>query len=1182
MFLRKKVTTVFLASTLVASASAAFTPAIHAEDAADLAYTEQQMKDNDDIVYFVNAGDPSPLTLEIGDKLGLYASRTEQAYGMDLVTGKKWGYATATTGTNVTNASSKNGSLRYYNGAQVRSKAIQYRFELPADRYDITLGFQNPWSGRSVNILVEGSNVSGGDYDIGSYGALKEVTYSAKEVSDGELNLDIQGPATAALTNHNDPLVSYIIVRKHVTIPISDLRERIDAAELAASNPIYTTYSVSLLRGVIAKAEALVTRVTEDGVDVVTVQDEIRSVMLELDAAEAALAPLVTHDSYTPGTVWTDTNGAPIQAHGGGVLFDEPSQTYYWYGEDKTNGYLPARGIRVYSSKDLYNWKDEGLALTAIESMDQFKTDPLISSLYAGRTDQADIFNDIGTQRIMERPKVIFNDKTNKYVMWLHTDGPSATSNANYAKAEAGYALSDSPTGPFVYGVSNRMDRVPPGASYDGQPDQPGMARDMNLFKDDDGTAYLIYSSEENMTIYISKLNESYTDVVGWHKDGLETRDTTYKAEYGVDYIRVFPGAQREAPAMFKYDGKYYLITSGATGWAPNRAQYTVADSIFGEWKTMRDPSIGEKASTTFDSQSTNVIPVDPAKGKFIYMGDRWNSNDLKNSRYVWLPIEFGQQDEIALKWYDEWKLEDLDRMGRVTLQTSIPQKATVGHLPQLPAKVKVIDTSGQSKETAVAWTLNEAEFSRPGYATITGRLTDLSNKEVRFSLTVLPDNVLYLVHAGGAATDDYALWSSYMQHSLVNKSVIDQAYDPANGKSWGYVGTGTSPSGSNGGNMFTALRYLKANNGDDLTYKFDIPDGSYTVYVGLYDPWYASTKGSRKANILINGEVKTSGYVFTDAYDSLGYEHVNVTGGPIDVTVRRVAGSPDPQISWIMIVDENTSAELEGADQANAGQTFELTYGLDQVEGDQSKAYAQELTIQYDPSLLELVKAESLKENVIIAGQSDTPGSVRLLLAGVDSEHGIEPDESGSLVRLTFRAAASSPNSVASVSVTGVILANGAGEERSVTGDRHDIRIVSLEKQSLERLIADAQTLHDGAPEGTKAGQYKKEVREAFQAAINAASAVAADPSATQARIDQAVSTLQTAMDTFRRSVNTATPGDINEDNRFTIGDLAIIASHYGETPSSHGWLASADQNRDAVIDILDLSIVAQAILNK
>ena len=38
---------------------------------------------------------------------------------------------------------------------------------------------------------------------------------------------------------------------------------------------------------------------------------------------------------FQPARLWLDTDGNPIQAHGGGILFDEKSETYYWYGENK-------------------------------------------------------------------------------------------------------------------------------------------------------------------------------------------------------------------------------------------------------------------------------------------------------------------------------------------------------------------------------------------------------------------------------------------------------------------------------------------------------------------------------------------------------------------------------------------------------------------------------------------------------------------------------------------------------------------------------------------------------------------------------------------------------------------------------------------------------------------------------
>ncbi|WP_251028780.1 family 43 glycosylhydrolase [Bacillus sp. ISL-18] len=867
-----------------------------------------------DVLYFVNAGDPTPNTVEGTDQFGLYSSKTEQNYGLDSVTGKKWGLVTTTSNTNVSNGADKLGSLRYYNGPQVRNKALEYKFELPTGEYDLTLGFKNPWSGRSVNIISEGQNLSNGDLDIGSYNAEKEVTYQQVSVTDGELDVRIQGPATASLSNYNDPLINYIMIKKYVVVPLSVLEAKIASAKKEAEKTdTYTQFSLEPLNKAITQAEALVKAIKENGLEAQdkTNQEQIRTAINNLDTKLAGLTVYALNTSYKPGQVWTDTNGAPIQAHGGGIMYDEQSKKYYWYGEDKTNGYLPARGVRVYSSTDLYNWKDEGLALTAIESISQFETDPLISKLYEGRKDKADILNDIGTDRVIERPKVIYNEKTKKYVMWMHTDGPSTTSTAMYAKAEAGYALSDSPIGPFVYQESNRMDRAPKDATYNGQPDQPGMARDMNLFKDDDGTAYLIYSSEENRTIYISKLNDSYTDVVGWHKDGKAERDTEYKAVYGEDYVRVFPGAQREAPAMFKYQGKYYLITSGATGWDPNPARYTVADTIFGDWKPLRDPSIGDKASTTFDSQSTNVIPVDAKKGKFIFMADRWKASDLKDSRYIWLPIEFGQDDEISLQWYDEWKLDVLDRMGKVSINTKLPEKVSVGQVPALPTSINVTNSEGEKLDTPVTWTMNPVNFSKPGTVVVEGTLSKLADKVIRIKILVIPDHVRYFIHAGGVKTSDYLTWSSYMENTLLNKVVIDQKYDPANGQTWGYVGNQTRPAGGEGDDLFSSLRYLLANSGDDLSYKFDLKNGKYTVYTGLYDRWYSSTKGSRKADILINGETKTKGYVFTSAYDVLSYQHVNVTDGSLDVTVRRVPGSPDPQISWIMIVEEDTTAPV-------------------------------------------------------------------------------------------------------------------------------------------------------------------------------------------------------------------------------------------------------------------------------
>ena len=163
------------------------------------------------------------------------------------------------------------------------------------------------------------------------------------------------------------------------------------------------------------------------------------------------------------------------------------------------------------------------------------------------------------------------------------------------------------------------------------------MARDMNLFVDDDGKAYHIYASEENSTLQIAQLNDDYTD------------------HNGV-YVRCFAGRFMEAPAMFKHNGKYYLMMSGCTGWAPNAARSAVADSILGEWKELGNPCIDADSATTYHSQSTYILPMPGHPDKFIYMGDRWTPENAIDGRYIWLPLEF-DGERFVIHWHDEWKM---------------------------------------------------------------------------------------------------------------------------------------------------------------------------------------------------------------------------------------------------------------------------------------------------------------------------------------------------------------------------------------------------------------------------------------------------------------------------------------------------------------------------------------------
>jgi hypothetical protein len=111
--------------------------------------------------------------------------------------------------------------------------------------------------------------------------------------------------------------------------------------------------------------------------------------------------------------------------------------------------------------------------------------------------------------------------------------------------------------------------------------------------------------------------------------------------------------SKREAPALFKQSGRYFLITSGATGWDPNQAQYSSATSISGPWSALAN--LGN--NTTHDTQSTYVIPVVGSEATtYIYAGDRWQDPDLASSKYIWLPLKVSGTS-LALDYYTQWRL---------------------------------------------------------------------------------------------------------------------------------------------------------------------------------------------------------------------------------------------------------------------------------------------------------------------------------------------------------------------------------------------------------------------------------------------------------------------------------------------------------------------------------------------
>lgn len=344
----------------------------------------------------------------------------------------------------------------------------------------------------------------------------------------------------------------------------------------------------------------------------------ICSAFLLVNVPSHALAASVT---ITPAGTWNDNRGVLIQAHGGGMI--KVGSTYYWFGEDKTgesSGNAFFQNVPCYSSTDLLHWTFVNNVLTQQAS------------------------GDLGPNRIIERPKVIYNSSTGKYVMYMHVDS------ASYGEAKVGVATSSSVCGNY---------------SYQGSFQPLGyQSRDMNLFQDSDGSGYLLSEDRVN-GLRIDKLSSDYLSV---------TSAVAVLADY-------------EAPAMFKLNGRYYLLGSHLTGWNTNDNQYTTATSLSGPWSSWSD--FAAPGSNTYNSQTTFVLPITGSQGTtFMYMGDRWTPSSLGTSPYIWLPLQVNGAN-IATMWHNNWSIDTSTGLWQDAGSTNYE---VVSH-----NSGKVLDVSGSS-----------------------------------------------------------------------------------------------------------------------------------------------------------------------------------------------------------------------------------------------------------------------------------------------------------------------------------------------------------------------------------------------------------------------------------------------------------------------------------------------------
>lgn len=292
------------------------------------------------------------------------------------------------------------------------------------------------------------------------------------------------------------------------------------------------------------------------------------------------------------------TLGEAIDAHDGEIAaFDG---VYYLYGTSYGCGFqwgkkdAPFCGFKVYSSTDMLHWTDKGFLFDA--------STPVWQSRCNGNTYGC------------FRPHVIFNKKTNLYVLWI-----------NVYDNVSGFRVftSKTPTGPF-------KEVAEPKLAVNGNAPVAGLNNgDHDTFVDQDGTGYLAFTDWRSKgTIVIEKLSDDYLTGAGAH-------------------VKAITPGNTEAPSLFLRNGIYYLTYSDPNcGYCSGTGtSYRTAKSPLGPWSDGTPIS-----NNSCGGQPSFVSPIELSSGTvFLYGSDLWN-NAAKNeslANYYWAPLVFGEDGSI-------------------------------------------------------------------------------------------------------------------------------------------------------------------------------------------------------------------------------------------------------------------------------------------------------------------------------------------------------------------------------------------------------------------------------------------------------------------------------------------------------------------------------------------------------
>jgi hypothetical protein len=915
------------------------------------------------------------------------------------------------------------------------------------------------------------------------------------------------------------------------------------------------------------------------------------------------------------GETWFDTEGNPIQAHGGGFLQQTAADgkpIYYWVGENKIHSRAVLHAVALYSSRDLVNWTYEG------DIVDKF-TDTVAGAEFTLMDNK------------WERPKLLYNEQTNKYVLWGHWETAGS-----YASSQVVVATADHVAGPYTvlghwrpggtlrnwrseggivldseyYKTSGVKGTVPEAVLNDVS--QMGYtSRDFTVFADDDGTAYLV--SAEGHSMRVHRLNDEYTDVdfTTYPFSDAATKATDF-ASYSF-----YDGVGREAPAIVRTDDGYYMAASGQSGWLPNQGTISfTADLADPEgWTPVKENGlIIEKYAfgnnSTYYSQPTNLMKLVGENGEksYVYMGDRWRSSQLSDSRYVWLPITFDESEHTASITYTTgWKLNAAT--GAVQLPqaylVSQGKTATITNNDAVTGIEKANDGYAFNLRTSGDTTHFFGGLVGPyEYTVDLGEVYDLSRIDVAYRL--YNGSEMYHKYQILASNDnadwtelvnnDSNMWAGFNSDKLSGRyryvklkvNEVRRVNNNALSNTWGsglvevqIYANSTAPfvltppsanleSGSYQAPAQVSLYHEVENAVIYYTLDGSTPTVSSTPYTGpIALPVGTSTL---KAAAVVDG--KTS--------EALERSYVIVVDRSALITAIAAAEALTEteytEASWLnlqqalaaaIVVRDNAAATV----QQIAEQLAALQLAVEDLEqlpptvtpvslnGPRNVAVKQEFDVILTLNTVgqsvyahdftfhyDPLQLELLGVESLKSGFSvleEAAESGQIRFIAVDNEAGQALESPVDLLKVQFKVKEEAGNVAGSVYLSNVILADGAGVETSVTDlITYSFEIGAVTKEALAAAIASARAKHTAAVEGELAGQYPEGAKGALWTAIQQAISIVDDAAANQTEVDQALAELNAAIQTFESLVIPHIQGDLNGDGNIGIADLALLAA--------------------------------------